>query len=111
MSGWWGFFFGKPAPPTFTEDKTQFLDFFPNTCADCRNQSTALFNCLSAKSAEHLKSTDLTERKEAGNLMKAECQNELIAYNECMLLYFHNKKSDTKYKAFRVRCLEEYAPD
>lgn len=97
----WGLF-GASTPPTFTEDKSQFLDFFPNTCAECRQQSNNLFTCLSSKSAQYLKSTDLNEKKEAANLMKAECQKELESYNECMLLYFQKKKTDTKYRAFRV---------
>eukprot|EP00349_Pseudokeronopsis_sp_Brazil_P009405 CAMPEP_0202975268 /NCGR_PEP_ID=MMETSP1396-20130829/67624_1 /ASSEMBLY_ACC=CAM_ASM_000872 /TAXON_ID= /ORGANISM="Pseudokeronopsis sp., Strain Brazil" /LENGTH=52 /DNA_ID=CAMNT_0049710559 /DNA_START=16 /DNA_END=170 /DNA_ORIENTATION=+ len=51
----WSFFGSEK--PQFTEDKTKFLDFFPNTCAKCRTQSDALFECLSSKSAEHLKSS------------------------------------------------------
>lgn len=103
MWGLFGWFGGAAsAPPKFEEDKTQFLDFFPNTCAECRQQSTTLFQCLSTKSLDHLKSEDPIEKKEAANLMKTECQNELVAYNECMLLYFHKKNKDTKYKAFRV---------
>jgi Na+-translocating ferredoxin:NAD+ oxidoreductase RnfC subunit len=101
----WGLF-GSSSTPTFSEDKTQFLDFFPTTCAQCRQPSKVLFDCLSSKSLNHLKSEDTVEKKEAASLMKAECQTELIAYNECMLSYYSKKNADAKFKAFRVQ--EEY---
>lgn len=92
---------GAPAP-SFQEDTSKFLEFFPTTCPDCRPKSDALFKCLSDSTAASLKAEDLAVRAAASVKMREDCEKELRMYNECMLTYFQKKKADSKIKAFRV---------
>jgi hypothetical protein len=101
MSIWTWFGYSAPAP-TFTEDTTKFLDFYPTTCATCKPLTEKLFQCLSEKSAGYLKSTNEEERIRASEIAASDCKDDLVAYNVCMLTHFQKKGKTITYKAFRV---------
>lgn len=102
LLSWFGL--GQRVEQPITEDTTKFLEFFPSTCANCKVKTEKLFECLSSKSAEYLKETGLEAKLTAPSKVTKECENDLIAYNVCMIKDFRAKNRPYNYhQQFRVR--------